>query len=72
MKALKKDRLDLLAIALMVFGGAVWCAYAMMRWGLSMDLTARQFLPYHLAGVVPGLILKRRKMLFKIVRNIIS
>lgn len=56
---------------LVAVGVAVWGVYAVVRWGLGWDVTGRQFLPYHLAGVVPGVVLRRRhqlkRLLFKVV-----
>lgn len=40
-------------------GGAVWIAYALARYALDWDVTLRQFLPFHLAAVIPGVILRR-------------
>ena len=55
---------------LVALGVAVWGVYALVRWGLGWEVTGRQFLPYHLAGVIPGVILRRRRFLLQIVRKI--
>lgn len=39
-------------------GGAVWVGYALARYGLGWDVTVRQFLPYHLAAIIPGVLLR--------------
>lgn len=57
----KKDGLTTLGTVLVVLGVAVWGVYAVVRWGLDWNVTGRQFLPYHLAGVIPGTILRRRQ-----------
>lgn len=44
---------------LFYFGGAVWIIYALVKYLLGWDVSLRQFLPYHLAMVIPGVILKR-------------
>lgn len=60
MDAKPKDRLTTLGTVLVILGVAVWGVYAVGRWGLGWQVTGRQFLPYHLAGVIPGMILRRR------------
>lgn len=44
---------------LFYLGGAVWIIYVLVKYLLGWDVTLRQFLPYHLAAVIPGVILKR-------------
>jgi cobalamin biosynthesis protein CobD/CbiB len=44
---------------LFYLGGAVWLVYALVKYLLGWDVSLRQFLPYHLAVVIPGVILKR-------------
>lgn len=39
-------------------GGAVWVVYAVCRYGLEWEVTIRQFLPYHLAAIIPGILLR--------------
>lgn len=43
---------------LFYIGGFVWIVYAILRYLLGWDVTLRQFLPYHLAAVIPGILLK--------------
>ncbi len=64
-----KDLLTTTGSILVALGVAVWGVYAFQRWGLGWDVTGRQFLPYHLAGVIPGMILRRRSFLLRIVRK---
>jgi len=66
----KKDRLSQMGSVLVALSVAVWGVYALVRWGLGWEVTGRQFLPYHLAGVIPGVILRRRRFLLQIVRKI--
>jgi hypothetical protein len=54
------DRLSKAGSVLVALGVAVWGLYAVLRWGFGYEVTGRQFLPYHLAGVIPGMILRRR------------
>ena len=44
---------------LFYLGGAVWILYALVKYLLGWDVLLRQFLPYHLAAIIPGVILKR-------------
>lgn len=39
-------------------GGAVWGAYALAKYALGWDVTVRQFLPYHLTAIIPGVLLR--------------
>ncbi|OEU84656.1 MAG: hypothetical protein BA865_07075 [Desulfobacterales bacterium S5133MH4] len=68
----KKDLLTTFGTVLIVMGVAVWGVYALLHWGLGFDVAGRQFLPYHLAGVVPGMILRRRRFFQRIIRRLFS
>ncbi len=68
----EKDLLKILGTILLFLGVAVWGVYAVLRYGLDWDVTARQFLLYHLAGVVPGVILRRHSFLMGLVRRLLS
>ena len=68
----KKNLLTTLGTVLVILGVAVWGVYAAVRWGLEWDVTGREFLPYHLAGVVPGMILRRRRFFQAIIRRLFS
>ncbi len=68
----EKDLLKILGTILLVLGVAVWGVYAVLRFGLGWDVTARQFLLYHLAGVVPGVILRRRRLFQDMIRRMLS
>jgi hypothetical protein len=65
----KKDVLNGFGTTLVVLGVAVWAVYAVSRWGVGLDVTGRQFLPYHLAGVIPGMLLRRRHFLLRMVKK---
>lgn len=45
-------------MVLFYIGGLVWAVYAVVKYLMGWDVTIRQFLPYHLAAVIPGIILK--------------
>ena len=44
---------------LFYIGGAVWVVYAAVKYLLGWDVSVRQFLPYHLVAIIPGILLKR-------------
>jgi hypothetical protein len=48
-----------LGVVLIYIGGAVWVVYAVVKYLLGWDVSVRQFLPYHLAAILPGVLLKR-------------
>lgn len=68
----ERDLLEILGTILLALGVGVWGAYAVLRFGMDWDVTARQFLPYHLAGVAPGMILKRHRFFRGIVKRLLS
>jgi hypothetical protein len=68
----KKDRFRTTGTVLVIAGVAVWIVYVIVRYGMGYDVTGRQFLPYHLAGVVPGAVLRRHQFFGGLVRRIFS
>jgi hypothetical protein len=50
---------------LFYLGGVVWIVFAVVKYMLGWDVTIRQFLPYHLAAVIPGIILKHGYSLYE-------
>lgn len=48
-----------LGSSLFYIGGAVWILYAIAKYLLELDVTMRQFLPFHLGAVIPGVVLRR-------------
>lgn len=66
----KKDVLTRCGTILVVLGVAVWGVYAVSRWGVGLEVTGRQFLPYHLAGVIPGMLLRRRDFFFRMAKKL--
>ncbi|MBW2109392.1 MAG: hypothetical protein JRI36_12125 [Deltaproteobacteria bacterium] len=67
----KRDGLSTLGTLLVVLGVAVWGLYAVMRWGMGRGVTGRQFLPYHLAGVIPGMVLRRRRFFQRVLQRVL-
>lgn len=56
---MQQKSLTRLGNILFYLGGAVWAVYAVVKYLLGWDVSVRQFLPYHLAAIIPGVILKR-------------
>jgi hypothetical protein len=68
----ERDFLKIFGTILLTLGVAVWGVYAVLRFGKGWEVTARQFLLYHLAGVVPGMIFRRHRFFRGIVRRLLS
>ena len=54
---------------LFYLGGCAWIVYAVAKYLLGWDVNIRQFLPYHLAAVIPGIILKHGFGLYERLKN---
>lgn len=67
----ERDVLKTLGDILLTLGVGVWGAYVVLRYGMGWEVTARQCLPYHLAGVVPGMILRRHRFFRGVVRRLL-
>lgn len=51
-------------------GGAVWVLFAIARYIMGWDVTVRQFLPFHLAAIIPGVILRHGAgKIFRLVKH---
>jgi hypothetical protein len=72
MAKIERDLLKTIGNILLALGVGVWGAYAVLRYGVGWEVTGRQFLPYHLAGVVPGMILRRHRFFQGVVRRLFS
>lgn len=72
MEEKERDLWKPLGNILLALGVGVWGAYAVLRFGMGWEVTGRQFLPYHLAGVVPGMILRRHQFFRRVLRRLLS
>ncbi len=68
----ERKSLKVLGSILVAAGVGVWGVYAVVRFGMGWDVTGRQFLPYHLAGVIPGMILRRHRFFCGLLRRLLS
>lgn len=64
--------LNIVGTILILAGICVWGVYAVFRYGVGWDVTVRHFLPLHLAGVLPGMILRRHRFFRGMIRRILS
>jgi hypothetical protein len=72
MGEMKKDRMERLGTVLIYEGVGVWLVYVVVRFALGTEVTGRQFLPYHLAGVVPGALLRRHRFLRRLTKRLLG
>lgn len=54
---MNRDWLQLVGCVLVILGVGVWVLYGVGRYWMNWDVTDRQFIPYHLACVIPGMLL---------------
>jgi len=55
---MKEKTIARLGDVMFYLGGAVWGVYALARYALEWDVTVRQFLPFHLAAIIPGVLFR--------------
>jgi hypothetical protein len=55
---------------LFYIGGLVWVIFTVAKYLLDYDVSASQFLPYHLAAIIPGVILKYGLIYYERTTNI--
>ena len=65
----ERDWLRTIGTVLVIMGVSVWGVYAIERYVLKMDIHSMHFLAYHLAGVIPGSLLRHHKFLVGLVRK---
>ncbi|KPK24040.1 MAG: hypothetical protein AMK69_16725 [Nitrospira bacterium SG8_3] len=68
----ERDVLKTLGNILLTLGVGVWGAYVVLRYGMGWEVTARECLPYHLAGVVPGTLLRRHRFFRGVLGRLFS
>ena len=64
----KRDRIEKAGTVLVILGVFAWVVYAVTRWGIGRDVAAHQYLLFHLAGVIPGSILRRWRLIRRLFR----
>lgn len=51
-----------LGTVLIFIGVSIWGVYAAEKYLIGWDVSIRQFLPYHLAAMIPGMVLRHGLM----------
>lgn len=67
----ERDWIEFIGVMLVIIGLGMWGVYAIERYVLRMDVTDRQFLPYHLATVLPGMLLWQHRSLTAMVKRLL-
>jgi hypothetical protein len=67
--AKERDWKRTIGTLLVIIGVTVWVVYAIERYFLSMDVHPWQFLPYHLAGVIPGSLLRHHRFFKRLLKK---
>ncbi len=65
-----RDRIQDTGAALIVIGVGMWGVYAVGKYWLGWDITDRDFLPYHLAVIIPGMILHHYRYFLDLGRRL--
>lgn len=65
----RKDRdwVQTLGTLLIGVGVSMWIIYAVGRYALGWNITDREFLPYHLVTILPGMILRYHRFFFEVL-----
>jgi len=62
------DWVRTIGTVLVIMGVSVWGVYVIERYVLNMDVQSLQFLAYHLAGVIPGTLLRHHRFFKSLVK----
>jgi hypothetical protein len=65
MKNRENDLLRRTGTLLIILGVSVWPVYGVLQYILDINFSGRGFLAFHLAGVVPGALLRRHQSISK-------
>jgi hypothetical protein len=57
MNGSNRDWIQVVGAALVILGLGIWGVYVVERYILNMNVTDRQFLPFHLVTIILGMIL---------------
>ena len=68
----KRDRIRDAGTVLVAIGIGMWGVYAVGKYGLGWNVTDRDFLPYHLAIIIPGMLLRHHRFFFGSIRRLLS
>jgi hypothetical protein len=68
----ENDLLRKMGTVLIVLGVSVWAVYAVFHCVLDINVNGRDFLAFHLAGVVPGALLRRHQSISKLYKTYVK
>lgn len=66
---IKADWLKIIGTALIAIGVSMWVVYAVGKYLIGWQITDREFLPYHLGAVIPGVVLRYHQFFFGGIRK---
>lgn len=69
MNGIDRDWMQVVGALLVILGLGVWGVYVVERYLLNWDVTESQFLPYHLAAVIPGMLLWQHRFLRGLIQK---
>ncbi|OGW43940.1 MAG: hypothetical protein A2Y66_05200 [Nitrospirae bacterium RBG_13_41_22] len=64
-----RDWLQFMGAILVIIGLGVWGIYVVERYLLHLNVTDRQFLPFHLITIIPGMLLWQHRFLTNLIRK---
>ena len=64
-----RDKIKKTGTILVVIGVGMWGVYAIGKYGFGWNITDRDFLPYHLALIIPGMVLRHYRFYVTLVKK---
>jgi hypothetical protein len=65
----ERDWVRTIGNVLVIMGVSVWGVYVIERYVFNIDVHSLQFLAYHLAGVIPGSLLRHHRFFIGLVKK---
>ncbi len=64
-----RDWVQIIGVVFVILGLGIWGVYVIERYLLHLNVTDRQFLPYHLGAVIPGMLLWQHRSLTNLIKK---
>ena len=64
-----RDKIQDAGTILVVIGVSIWGVYAIGKYGFGWNVTDRDYLPYHLALIIPGMLLRYYRFYVTLVKR---
>jgi hypothetical protein len=64
-----RDLIQIIGVVFVIIGLGIWGVYFVERYFLHLDVTDRDFLPYHLITIIPGMILWQHRSLTNLIKK---